>query len=52
MPSSGNVRVLIKAKGKALRALNKKGKGKVKIAFSAEGAETVTKTTTVVLVKK
>ncbi|MFT3866598.1 MAG: Ig-like domain-containing protein [Solirubrobacterales bacterium] len=51
--SSGEVQVLIKAKGKALKTLKKKGKVSVKvtITFTAEGTKS-TKTTTVVLVKK
>ncbi|HWH20403.1 MAG TPA: Ig-like domain-containing protein, partial [Solirubrobacterales bacterium] len=49
----GEVQVLIKAKGKALKTLNTKGKVSVKvtIAFTA-GGKTITKTTTVSLVKK
>ena len=45
--------MLVKAKGKALKTLNTKGKVSVKvtIAFTAEG-KTTTKTTTVALVKK
>jgi hypothetical protein len=49
----GEVQVLVKAKGKALKTLNTQGKVSVKvsIAFTADG-KTITKTTTVALVKK
>jgi hypothetical protein len=49
----GEVQVLIKAKGSALKTLKEKGKVSVKvsIAFTA-GGKTTTKTTTVALVKK
>ncbi len=52
--STGNVRVLIKAKGKALKTLNEEGKVKVEvqIAYSPPGIATLTKKTTVVLVKR
>jgi large repetitive protein len=49
----GEVQVLIKAKGSALKTLKEKGKVSVKvsIAFTADGKK-ITKTTTVALVKK
>lgn len=49
----GEVQMLVKARGKALKTLNEKGKVPVEltIAFAADGKKT-TKTTTVTLVKK
>jgi len=49
----GEIQVLVKAKGTALKTLNKTGKVSVKvsIAFTADG-KTTTKTTSVALVKK
>jgi hypothetical protein len=49
----GEVQVLIKAKGKALKTLNKEGKVSVKVTITfTAGGKKITKTTTVSLVKK